>query len=89
MANFLAAGGIAATLSEPLLQSTDAGRAFADSGATVACLCGADDSYADLGEAVAMLLKTVGAKPTQAAQRFLKQDQDDTTRRLEVDAVRQ
>lgn len=31
-------------------------------------------------------IKEIGAKPTEAAQRFLKQDADDTTRRIEVEA---
>ena len=45
--------------------------------------------YTPLAKLPDSALKTLGARPTQAAQRFLKQDQDDTTRRLEVDAVRQ
>ena len=36
--NFLAAGGIEAVAGEPLHNSADAGKAFAASGATVACL---------------------------------------------------
>lgn len=32
-------------------------------------------------------IKAIGPKPTMAAQRFLKQDEDDTSRRVEVDAV--
>ena len=59
--NFLAAGGIAAVQSEPLLRSADAGRAFADSGATIAFICGADEIYTEFGEAAICLLKTAGA----------------------------
>ncbi len=32
-------------------------------------------------------IQSIGAAPTEAAQRFLQQDEDDTTRRLEVDAL--
>ncbi len=32
-------------------------------------------------------IKSIGAKPTAAAQHFLKQDEDDTSRRIEVPAV--
>ena len=72
--NFLAAGGIAVQQSAPLLQSADAGQAFAVSGAAIACLCGPDESYAELGEATASLLKTVGAKPVMLAGRPKTQD---------------
>jgi methylmalonyl-CoA mutase len=60
--NFLAAGGIDSVGDQPLLTSTDAGRAFADSGCAVVCLCAADATYAELAEATASLLKTAGAK---------------------------
>ena len=59
--NFLAAGGIEAISSEPLHNSTDAGKAFADSSATIACLCSTDKVYAELGEAAAGALKQAGA----------------------------
>jgi methylmalonyl-CoA mutase len=59
--NFLAAGGIDAVASEPLLSSVNAGRAFALSGAAVACLAAADAVYAELGEASAAALKAAGA----------------------------
>jgi len=61
MSNFLAAGGIEAASSPPVLQSADAGRAFVESGADVACLCGTDETYAEMGEAMASLIKTAGA----------------------------
>ena len=69
MTNFLASGGIAVTQSAPLLQSSEAGQAFAASGATIACLCGDDATYGELGEATVMLLKTVGAKHVLMAGR--------------------
>ena len=72
--NFLAAGGIAVTQSAALLTSADAGRAFGESGATVACLCGADDIYAELGEAAASLLKTAGAQRVFVAGRLKAHD---------------
>jgi methylmalonyl-CoA mutase len=62
MTNFLAAGGIAAIASEPLHNSADSGKAFAASGAEVACLCSSDKVYAELGEATASVLKQAGAK---------------------------
>lgn len=69
ISNFLAAGGIESVQSAPLLQSQDAGEAFRASGATIACLCGADDTYSELGEATASLLKTAGAKALYLAGR--------------------
>lgn len=59
--NFLAAGGIEAIASEPLLNSVEAGNAFAMSGANVACIASSDAIYAELGEAVAAVLKAAGA----------------------------
>ncbi|MEQ1650157.1 MAG: methylmalonyl-CoA mutase family protein [Hyphomicrobiaceae bacterium] len=60
--NYLAAGGIDSIVSAELTQSQDAGKAFADSGATVACICSSDAVYGELGEATASVLKTAGAK---------------------------
>ena len=67
--NFLAAGGIEGSGPESCLTSSEAGKAFADSGATAACLCAADDVYAELGEATAALLKTAGARRVYLAGR--------------------
>ena len=50
-----------ASASEPLHNSADAGKAFADSGAAIACICSSDQVYAELGEATAGVLKTAGA----------------------------
>jgi methylmalonyl-CoA mutase len=69
MRNFLAAGGIDALVSEPLHNSADAGKAFAASGAAVACLCSYDKVYAELGEAVAGVLAQAGAKEVLLAGR--------------------
>lgn len=67
--NFLAAGGIEAIASEPLHNSADAGKAFAASGAAIACICSADKVYAELGEATAGVLKQAGAKKVLLAGR--------------------
>jgi methylmalonyl-CoA mutase len=69
MRNFLAAGGIEAMASEPLHSSTDAGKAFADSGAMLACICSSDEVYAELAEATAGALKAAGARQVLLAGR--------------------
>ena len=74
IANFLAAGGIEAIVTEGFTASADAGRAFADSGARIACLCSADSVYAELGEATASLLKTAGASHVYLAGRPREQE---------------
>ena len=60
--NFFAAGGIETIASRDLTNSADAGKAFADSGSTVACICSSDAIYAELAEATAGALKAAGAK---------------------------
>lgn len=42
--------------------------------------------YTPLVKVADAAIKAIGAAPTEAAQRFLQQDEDDTTRRLEVAA---
>jgi methylmalonyl-CoA mutase len=74
MINFLAAGGIEAIASEPLTNSADAGKAFAASGASVACLCSSDQVYDELGEATASVLKQAGAKQVLLAGRSKEQE---------------
>ena len=69
MRNFLAAGGIEAVASAPLHNSADAGKAFADSGAAIACICSSDAIYAELAEATAGALKAAGAKQVLLAGR--------------------
>jgi len=83
MRNFLAAGGIEAVGSEPLHNSADAGKAFADSGATIACLCSSDQVYAELGEAAAGALKAAGAERLLLAGR--PKDQQDALQAAGVD----
>ena len=68
-ANLLAAGGIEAITSDGFTSSQDAGRGFAESGTRVACICGSDQSYAELGDAVAMALRGVGAEQVYLAGR--------------------
>ena len=67
--NFLAAGGIEAILSDALNTSTDAGKAFSDSGASLACLCSCDAVYAELAEATIGALKAAGARQVLLAGR--------------------
>lgn len=75
MRNYLAAGGIEAVAAvEPLHNSADVGKAFAASGAAVACICSADKVYAELGEAVAGVLKQAGAKEVLLAGRPKEQE---------------
>lgn len=42
--------------------------------------------YTPLKKVADSSIREIGATPTQAAQKFLQQDEDDTTRRVEVDA---
>jgi methylmalonyl-CoA mutase len=67
--NFLAAGGIEAIGGADLHNSADAGKAFADSGAAIACICASDQVYAELAEATAGALKAAGAKHVLLAGR--------------------
>jgi methylmalonyl-CoA mutase len=67
--NFLAAGGVEGIASGPLHTSAEAGRAFAESGAGIACLCSSDQVYAELGEATAQALKSAGARRVLLAGR--------------------
>jgi methylmalonyl-CoA mutase len=68
-ANLLAAGGIGVIAGDGFTASGEAGLAFAESGAPVACICGTDQSYAELGEATAMALKAAGAGKVYLAGR--------------------
>ena len=67
--NLLAAGGIAVMTNDGFTASADVGKAFADSGATVACICSNDANYETLGEAAAMALRTAGATHVMLAGR--------------------
>ena len=74
MRNFLAAGGIEAVTGAPLHNSTDAGKAFADSGTGIACICSSDTVYAELAEATAGALAAAGAKRVLLAGRAKQQE---------------
>ena len=74
MRNFLAAGGIEAIGGEGAHNSADAGRLFAESGASVACLCSSDSTYGELGEAAASALKAAGATTVLLAGRPKEQE---------------
>lgn len=67
--NFLAAGGVGAIQSAPLSDAAAIAAAFKDSGATIACICGADAAYADLGATAATALKSAGAQRVYLAGR--------------------
>lgn len=67
ISNLLAAGGIAVITNDGFTASGDAGAAFAASGATAACICGADATYDVLAEATAMALKAAGARHVMLA----------------------
>jgi methylmalonyl-CoA mutase len=67
--NFLAAGGIEAVGGGELHTSAEVGRAFAGSGASVACLCASDAVYAGLAEATAGALRAAGARQVLLAGR--------------------
>lgn len=69
IANLLAAGGIGAIATDGFTNSADAGRAFTESGARVACICGSNQSYSELAEATAMALKGAGATQVYLAGR--------------------
>ena len=73
--NFLAAGGVHSISGDGVGNSTDAGQAFAQSGAKVACVCSSDEGYAELGEATASLLKTAGAERVYVAGRPKEQEE--------------
>jgi methylmalonyl-CoA mutase len=74
MRNYLAAGGIDAIASAPLYNSAAAGKAFAASGAAIACICSSDEVYAELGEAAAGALKQAGARQILLAGRPKEQE---------------
>jgi methylmalonyl-CoA mutase len=59
--NLFAAGGIATVGSGPVDDPARLPALFAASGADVACLCGSDRSYAELGTAAAAALAVTGA----------------------------
>ena len=69
IANMLAAGGIEAIQTEGFTNSAEVGRAFAESGTTVACICSSDAIYAELAEATAGALKQAGALKVYLAGR--------------------
>ena len=82
--NLLASGGIAVIGDNGFTNSADAGRTFAESGATVACICGSDAGYAELGEATVMALKGAGAVHVALAGR--PRDQEAALQAAGVDA---
>jgi methylmalonyl-CoA mutase len=67
IANLMAAGGIAVASNDGFTASGEAASAFAVSGAKIACICGADATYAVLAEATAMALRSAGATHVMSA----------------------
>ena len=61
-ANLFAAGGIRAVTDEGHQDADAAAKAFAASGADIACICSSDDVYGELAAATAAALKQAGAK---------------------------
>ncbi len=82
--NFLAAGGVGAAQSDPLTNASEAVTAFKASGASIACICGADADYVELGVAVAAALKAAGAERVYLAGR--PRDIEGTLQSAGVDA---
>jgi methylmalonyl-CoA mutase len=82
--NFLAAGGIDAIAGDGLHNSADAGKAFAASGAAIACICSSDQVYAELAEATAGVLKAAGA--TQVLLAGQPKEQEAALKAAGVDA---
>ncbi len=60
--NYLAAGGIAATMSDGYASAIEAATAFRASGLSAACICSSDALNAEHAEATAKALKAAGAK---------------------------
>jgi methylmalonyl-CoA mutase len=60
--NYLAAGGIAASMTDGYPDAATAASAFKASGLTAACICSSDAVYAGHAEATAKALKSAGAK---------------------------
>ncbi len=60
--NYLAAGGIAAAMTDGYPDAAAAAAAFKESGANAACICSSDALYTEHAEATAKALKAAGAK---------------------------
>jgi methylmalonyl-CoA mutase len=82
--NFLAAGGIEGIGGDGWTATAELGKAFAESGTTIACLCSSDAVYGELGEAAAGVLKAAGAGHVYLAGR--PKEQEDALRSAGVDA---
>lgn len=67
--NFFEAGGIEALGGEGFMDAEAAAKAFSDSGAKLAILCGTDDLYEEQAEAFATALKGAGATTVYLAGR--------------------
>ena len=61
--------GVAADSNDGFSNSADVGKAYSESGAAAACICGTDETYAQLVEATAGALKAAGAAKVYVAGR--------------------
>jgi methylmalonyl-CoA mutase len=59
--NFFEAGGIEAITNNGFADASDAAKAFGESGARIAVICGSDPQYADMAADIAKALKQAGA----------------------------
>lgn len=67
--NFFEAGGVEAITNEGFMEPADAAKAFQDSGAKLAILCGSDVQYGDSAVAFAKALKSAGVERLYLAGR--------------------
>lgn len=59
--NFFESGGIEGISTDGFADAATMAKAFRDSGAQIACICGTDEQYAEQGAAFASALKSAGA----------------------------
>lgn len=67
--NFFEAGGLEAISNNGFADAAEAAKAFTESGATIAVLCGSDDQYAEQAAAFVAALKAAGASRVYMAGR--------------------
>jgi methylmalonyl-CoA mutase len=76
--NFFEAGGIATIGNDGFSSPVEVEQAFAESGATLACICSSDAVYDERADAVALALTTAGARRVLLAGRRDTDGVDDT-----------
>jgi methylmalonyl-CoA mutase len=75
--NFFEAGGIATLGNDGFESPVEVERAFAESGATIACICSSDAVYDERADATAVALRTAGARRVYLAGRRATEGVDD------------